>query len=369
MIVFAIACILTVAFTWGGYPLLVAALASVRGKAAPRPTAKPVRVSVVLATIADDAAVERRLADLERTNFPHHRLEIVVAIDYRRDADAVHFRHGDVAVKVVRGDAPGGKASALNAGVRAATGDLLVFTDVAQQFEPNTIPRLVAALASDERLGAVSGALHIERSPGRFSIANAYWQLERWLRRNEARLHSAVGVTGAVYAMQRALWVPLPDGLILDDLYTPMQLVLRGYRVGFDEQALAYDARHFAPREEYRRKARTLTGVLQLCAWLPAVVMPTRNPIWVQFVSHKLLRLATPYLVLFGGATLVWWLVATHRSSIAPWAFAALGAIALVPALVSRRVREGVSGAAYMQLAAMKATVNALRGHWDVWQS
>ena len=90
----------------------------------------------------------------------------------------------------------------------------------------------------------------------------------------EARIHSAIGVTGAIYAMRRELWAALPQGLILDDLYAPMQVVLRGYRVGFCDAAIATDARRFTPKDEYRRKARTLTGVLQLCAWLPSVLSP-----------------------------------------------------------------------------------------------
>ncbi|MFN8574012.1 MAG: glycosyltransferase [Gemmatimonadaceae bacterium] len=369
MIAFALICFATVGFTWAGYPLLVAVLASLR-KAAPRePVATPPRVTVIIATIADDEALAQRLADLERTQYPHERLDIVVALDARRASGTARLEAREIPVRIVRGDAPGGKALALNAGVRAATGEFLVFSDVAQQFEPDTIPRLVAALVADGRLGAVSGALHIGGAPGRFSIANRYWQLERWLRRNEARVHSAVGVTGAVYAMQRVLWVPLPDGLILDDLYTPMQLVLRGYRVGFDERALAHDGRHFAPRDEYKRKARTLTGVLQLCAWMPSVMAPTRNPIWLQFVSHKLLRLATPYLLGLGVVAVLGRAMVGHLGSYPGWAVGLVIAVLLLPALASRRVREGLSGAAYMQLAAVKATVNAFRGHWDVWQS
>lgn len=369
MIVLALICLLTVAFTWAGYPALVAILASLRSRPHGRPAPAQRRVTVVLATIGGDDLVRERVRDLEQTTYPHDCLEIVVSLDARRAASHVAIDAGSIPVRVVAGDEPGGKASALNAAIRVASGDILVFTDVAQRFDPDTITRLATALDADERLGAVSGALQTNDAPGRFSVANAYWQLERWLRRNEARVHSAVGVTGAVYAMQRALWVPLPPGLILDDLFTPMQLVLRGYRVGFDERALAHDFRHFAPREEFRRKARTLTGVLQLCAWLPAVLAPTRNPIWLQFVSHKLLRLATPYLLALGGAAILCRLAQTQSLSFPAWVYATAVGVALTPLLVSRRVREGVAGAVYMQAAAVKATVNALRGHWDVWQS
>lgn len=348
---------------------MVAALAFLRGrsKVTGSASSKPT-VTVVVATLGDDAAIVERVRDLARTEYPLERLDVVVALDAQRVSSAVHVSAGDLRLSVVRGDLPGGKALALNAGVRVATGEVVVFADVAQRFEPETISRLVAALVSDERMGAVSGALHMGESTGRFSAARAYWRMERGLRRNESRVHSAVGVTGAVYAMRRSLWAPLPEGLILDDLYAPMQLVLRGYRIGFEDHAVAHDARHFAPRDEYRRKARTLTGVLQLCAWLPAVLGPGRNPIWIQFVSHKLLRLATPYLLVVGAAGLAWHVAFVRPLAVPAWMWGAVLLAVLAPVALSRRVRDAVAGAVYMQAAVVKAAMNALRGEWDVWQ-
>ena len=168
----------------------------------------------------------------------------------------------------------------------------------------------------------------------------------------------------------RALWAPLPAGLILDDVYTPMRLAASGGRIGFTTRARAYDPRRFAPADEYRRKVRTLTGVIQLCAWLPIVLNPLKNPIWIQFVCHKLLRLLTPYfllLALIGGV----WTVATRipvdalARSIAP--------VLLVVAagLMIRRVRVAAKNrlawVVALQSAVVVATVNGARGRWDVW--
>ena len=50
-----------------------------------------------------------------------------------------------------------------------------------------------------------------------------------------------IGTTGAIYAMRRACWQPLPDGTILDDLLAPMRAVLAGWRVVFEPRALAFD--------------------------------------------------------------------------------------------------------------------------------
>lgn len=366
----ALVCTGLLLYAWVGYPLLVRLFAVGRRPHLLESRQRIPFVSVVIATREASDAIADRVADLARTAYPATHLEVVISLDARRDAPVPAMPKTHFGVSIISGDLPGGKAAALNAGVRAAQGEIIVFTDTGQRFADDTIHRLATRLASDRHLGALSGALHLG-GPGstRLSPTAVYWRYERWLRRWEAQLHSAVGVTGAVYAMRREDWTPLPEGLILDDLYAPMKLVLRGYRIGFDRAALAYDTRSFAPTTEYRRKARTQTGVLQLCAWLRPVLDPRRNPIWIQFVSHKVLRLLTPYLLI--GAVLCG-SVAGLRSIDADLALRILGwsaVAATVPLILSRRAREAVWNVLLMQAAVIKASLNALQGDWDVWRN
>lgn len=359
-------------FTWVGYPALIRLLAGMRANRSlpPAPSETP-RVSVIVATRDPDASIIARVQDILSGSYPVELLEVIVALDVRRVPEQLHtpLPGAPGTVRVVRGDPEGGKAAALNAGVREAKGTVLVFTDAGQRFASDTIPRLVTALQADERLGAVSGALATRAvAAGRVSVADLYWRYERALRANEARVHSSIGVTGAVYAMRARLWVDLPAGLILDDLYTPMHAVLRGHRIGFDPGAIATDDRRFSAEDEYRRKVRTLTGVLQLCAWLPGVLAPWRNPVWLQFVSHKLLRLLTPYLVLASGASLLALLGARFGLSVL-LSIVGAGAAAVVAAvLASRKLRDAIWGVFLMQAAIVRATMNAARGEWDVWR-
>ena len=357
------------AVTWLVYPAGIFALAALRRSSPGTPRTVQPAVSVVLATCDDAGTIRRRVSNLLASRYPSDRIEVIVAIDAaRQGATADELSNLDPRVRAVLGDAPGGKAAALNAAVREARGDLLVFADAAQSFSEDSVARLVSAL-SDERYGAVSGALDVGGT-GASNLSERYWVFERALRAAEARLYSAVGVTGAIYGMRRELWEPLPPGLILDDVYTPMRLVAAGWRVGFTEDARACDPRRFAPNDEYRRKVRTLTGVIQLCAWLPIVLNPFKNPIWLQFVCHKLLRLLTPYFVLLaliGGM----WAIATRVSVETLLGILAPLAVVVSLALMIRRVRVAAkTRLAWMfalQSAVVVATVNGARGRWDVW--
>lgn len=362
-------CAISLILIWFGYPLLVAGLAAAFGANRPQPEPTRRHVSVVIATRDPVDIIAARVDDLLAADYPADLLEVIVALDHSGTVRPAAFSGLDSRVTVIDGHAPGGKASTLNAGVAASRGAILVFADAAQRFEASTISRLAAALG-DPRLGAVSGALQIGRCGAPATLAERYWIFEKWLRRQEARLHSTVGVTGAVYAMHRSCWHPLPSGLILDDVYAPMSLVLRGYRVGFDPDALAYDERRFAPGQEFKRKARTLTGVLQLCIWLPDVLLPWRNPIWAQFVFHKLLRLFTPYLLMVMAVAVLIWVgrsLGEADPRLAVGATVGVGVALALLVAASRRVREGLLMAAAMQAAMIRATVNGMRGRWDVW--
>ena len=364
----ASAAILTV---WVGYPLIIAGLAALRRDPAIASDGLP-SVTVIIATRDEPAVVRRRVEDVLAGDYPADRVDVVVGLDAGGGApDLTRFGGLDARVRLVAGDDPGGKAATLNAAVRAATGEVLVFTDAGQRFDPAAIRHLIGGLRRP-RTAAVSGRLEIPAGEGGPSLSERYWRYERWVRRSEARVHSPVGVTGAVYAMQRARWTPLPPGLILDDLWVPMRLVLDGHRVGFVDAARASDTRRFDAQQEFRRKARTLTGVVQLCAWMPGVLLPWRNPIWAQFVAHKLLRLLTPYLLFVAAVGVAVELALRLRAAPHLAGALALG-VASVALLVAARpaLRRRVRGAAEqmlaLQLAVVVATVNGARGRWDVW--
>ena len=360
---------------WVIYPLAIAALAGLVARKRRAPLvdgANDPRVSVVIATRDDAETVRARIADCLQTSFDRGRVQVVIAADRQvsgrawRDLASIDER-----VTVVAGDEPGGKAATLNAAVRACRGEILVFGDAHQRWDPDAIGQLVAALRVP-RVGAVSGCLEIPTAGARRSVAERYWLFERWLRRCEAVVHSSVGATGAIWAMRASLWTPLPAELILDDVFTPMRIVMRGYRVAFASSARAIETRRHDAAQEYRRKVRTLTGVIQLCTWLPEVLSPIRNPIWLQFIVHKLLRLLTPYWV----AAIGLWMATTAVEALAGWwslaiAVAAAGAAVIYQAKsgIVRLARETIVSAVLLQAAAVVGTVNGVRGRWNVWHA
>jgi biofilm PGA synthesis N-glycosyltransferase PgaC len=311
-----------VIYVYAGYPAMLEVAVRLRRRlfgAVPRRPARAVAsgaghelpaVSVVISARDEAQRLPRRIQNLLESDYPQDRLEIIVASDGSSDDTAEVIAPFSGRVRLLQLP-PAGKASALNAAVAQARNPIVLFADARQRFAPDAIRRLVAHFR-DPQIGAVSGELVLDceepraRSGGPDGAGDstvaesvgAYWRYEKWLRRHEAVVDSTVGVTGAIYAMRRWLWQPLPVDTLLDDVLTPMRIVLRGYRVIFEAGAMAFDGVSRDSAGEMKRKVRTLAGNFQLLAREPRLLLPGVNPVWLQFVSHKIGRLLVPYALL-----------------------------------------------------------------------
>lgn len=375
--------LIVVAGTYLGYPLAL----WVWARFAPRPIARsPITptVTVVVAARDEAARIEAKMANLLASDYPADRLEVVVVSDGSADDTAARVRRaagGDPRLRVLELAAPSGKAAALNAGVAAARGEIVVFADVRQRFAPDAIRRLVENFA-DPAVGVASGRLVLDDGGGTVvgPAVALYWRYELWLRALESRVGSMLGATGAIYAIRRALFRPIPEETILDDVLIPMQGVLAGARAVLDARAIARDRIAPSGGHEFARKVRTLFGNYQLVLLCPALLSPRANRLFGRFVAHKLARLTVPlHLAILAGtsATLLdgpyAWAAAGQAA-----AYAAAFAGGVVARLSSdhgppggRGLAVRLASAAYvfvlLNWAACVALVRFLRGDQEVW--
>ena len=287
-----------VAYTFVGYGALMALLARGRGVKSAA-TAPPPDVCAVIVAHNEEPRIAARIENLLAADYPAEKLRVLLVSDGSTDATLARAAASDPArVTVLAQPVRAGKAAGLNAALAQATGDIIVFTDARQRFAPDAIARLAAHFA-DPRIGAVSGALEIDaaRSAAGHGV-DAYWRYERSLRAAESRFDSCIGCTGAIYAIRRTLFTPLPADTVLDDVVIPLRLAVAGHRVIHDPAALAFDPQPLEPAAELLRKRRTLAGNFQMLFRHPAWLLPAHNRLWWQLISHKYLRLSAPIFLL-----------------------------------------------------------------------
>jgi cellulose synthase/poly-beta-1,6-N-acetylglucosamine synthase-like glycosyltransferase len=301
------ACAMLVVYAYMGYPLLVWWVAR-RSARSLEPVAwsdaGALPVTLLIVAHNEEGVIARRLDNLLAAQYPADRLRIAVASDGSTDRTNEIVRgYAPRGVRLLAYPQKRGKAATLNDALAevtregAAPSEILVFADARQTWAPDALRRLLENFA-DPAVGAVSGDLVIESAPGVLAGVGAYWRYEKWLRRQEGRAGSTIGVSGSISAVRRHLFRPIPPGTILDDMYWPLRVAMQGYRVVHEERAVAFD--RLPPRvgDEFRRKVRTLSGNFQLIARLPAVLLPWRNPVWLQFLSHKVFRLVVPWALI-----------------------------------------------------------------------
>lgn len=302
--------LLLVAFAYFGYPLVIWLRA--RTHALPI-AARDFEPGVDVLVVAHNAASELAA-----------KLETLAALDYPRDRITIHIASdGSTDATVAIAEAAGahvhafaerrGKSACLGDVLPRLTSDIVVLTDVRQRLAPDAVRALLRPLA-DSTIGAVSGELMFERAEsGHGDGVDMYWKYEKFIRRHEAISGSVVGVTGALYAMRRALAPAVPPGLILDDLFIPLAIA-RSARVVFAGDAIAWDRVSEDPAREAQRKRRTLAGNFQIIEREPALLLPWSHPLGWRIWGHKWLRLAVPWLLLvalvcnlaLAGASMLW---------------------------------------------------------------
>jgi cellulose synthase/poly-beta-1,6-N-acetylglucosamine synthase-like glycosyltransferase len=306
---------LVLAVTWcfAGYPLYIIALARFR----PRPIrpATPFwpSVTVIVAIRNERDNLPRRLANLLAQEYPPERLDIVVVCNGSVDGSeeiARQWVRSEPRVRVLTSPAERGKAGALSMAAAHTAAEVILFADARQTFARDAVARIVEPF-SDPDVGAVTGRLEVRRADvASVEGVRMYWGLESRLRDAEGRSGSVIGATGAIYGIRRSLFPDMPPNLILDDVYIPLRIAMLGHRVVMAPRAVAFDVPSSDQKAEYARKRRTMVGNIQLIGVIPGLLSPFRNPLFMRFVSHKLLRLLTPFCfvaLLFLSALLPGW--------------------------------------------------------------
>jgi poly-beta-1,6-N-acetyl-D-glucosamine synthase len=275
-----------------GYPVL----AAVWARFFPQNVDKrfvPRTVTVLLPVHNGERWLEAKLRTLRELDYPPDLLDIIVISSASQDRTvSISQRHAGPRLQVIAVKHPG-KALALNAGVAAATGEILFLTDVRQSLDPQCLKALVANFA-DPRVGVVSGELVIRDGESREEASvGLYWKYEKLIRFCQSRIDSIPGATGSICAIRRDLASAIPPGTLLDDVYLPLSAFFRGYRSVWEPDARAFDY-PASLRTEFWRKVRTLAGVYQITGMFPRLLLPGHR-LWIHFLSHKLGRLILPW--------------------------------------------------------------------------
>lgn len=361
-----------IAYTYVGYPAIMYLLA----RFAPHPWRQAPYDAPVSIVMAVHNGAERLPEQIEHlTSLDPQRVhEVIVVSDGSNDrtAEILSQTHHPCLRPIILPE-QGGKAAALNHGIAAATGEILLFIDIRPKVAPGALAELMSNFA-DPSVGCVAGEL-ILNNDGHDAAASAvsgvYWRYEQWIRNCEAAFDSPVGVYGGFYAARRSLVKSFPAGIILDDMFQPLSILRQGYRSVLDRSAIVTDTWPGKVAGEFQRKVRTLAGNFQLVSMAPWT-LSLQNRVLLQLVSHKLLRLVVPYFFLLMLVSATWLGIdstAWRLVALAQWAFwlAALGALRFKLPVI-HRIASAASALLVLNAAAIAGLYKYLFTTGPLWK-
>ena len=272
--------------------LVLAALAVNGNRRKNRPVAPAIDpgrfVSVLIPAYNEAMVIEnsiRRVLASEQVN-----VEVIVLDDGSQDGTSDIVRNAFSAeprVKLLTLE-NGGKARALNQGLRIARGDIVIALDADTQFEPLTIARL-ARWFEDEEIGAIAGNAKVGN---RINLVTR-WQSVEYVtsqnleRRALASLDAIMVVPGAVGAWRKAALDEVggyPVDTLAEDQDLTIAIQRMGWRVGYDIEAVAWTEAPESFGALAKQRFRWAFGTLQ-CLWKHRAILRTRKPAGLALVG------------------------------------------------------------------------------------
>jgi cellulose synthase/poly-beta-1,6-N-acetylglucosamine synthase-like glycosyltransferase len=281
-------------YTHLGYPPLLRALLALRRRPTLRPGTweEPPRVSLIVAAYDEEEVIAAKLANALALDYPRGRLELIVASDGSADATAERARAAgaDLVLELPRG----GKTVAQNAAAERAGGEILAFSDANSSWAPDGLRHLVEPFA-DPTVGYVCGQVRFLDAEGG-NLEGAYWRYEMAVREMESALAGVTAGNGAIYAVRRDAYLPLPASGS-HDLSFPFLLAKRGLRSLYVPWAAAEEKMVPTLEGELARKRRMMVGLWDVVVG-EGMLRPRGYPPLYAFeiASHRLLRYLTPFL-------------------------------------------------------------------------
>jgi cellulose synthase/poly-beta-1,6-N-acetylglucosamine synthase-like glycosyltransferase len=295
-------CAILIVYAYFGYPLLIGGFARWFGhQSEAQELADKDLPSVSLLIVAhnEEEVVGQRLANALEMDYPREKLQIVLGSDGSSDRTVeIIRRFAPNGVELLDFGERRGKAAVLGAAIPGLKGEIVLLSDANTEIDPSAARKLVRWFQQPE-VGAVCGRLVLVDPATGKNVDGLYWAYETFLKRCEACLGALLGANGAIYAIRKKLYVPIPDQTIVDDFVIPLLTKLRsGCAIMYDRDAVAREETSPGVGAEFQRRCRIGAGGFQAIGILAGLLDPRRGWITFAFFSHKVLRWFCPFFMI-----------------------------------------------------------------------
>ncbi|RMF98061.1 MAG: glycosyltransferase family 2 protein, partial [Candidatus Schekmanbacteria bacterium] len=255
-------------------------------------------VTLFIPAYNEEKVIAEKISNSLALDYPKDKLEIVVASDASTDSTEEEVKKfKDDRVKFFKSVKRGGKNSIINEFLGLCKGEIIIFTDANCLFQKDALKFLIERFF-DSKVGLVVGRLkYVDEKSSVGKGEGLYFKYESMIKKMESSFGTLVAATGSIYAVRKNLISTL-DLDVANDLAHPIQIASQGYKIVFEERAVAIEKATISAREEFNRRARIVTrGMTAFIRYWRKYGM--LKGMWgFCFISHKLIRWFIPFFLI-----------------------------------------------------------------------
>lgn len=224
-------------------------------------------VTVMVVAHNEEKVIEDKLQNLLEFDYPHEKLEFLIASDFSTDktneiVESFIVAHPECKIRIHKSVNHYGKTNAQNEAQELCNTEILVMTDANAMFEPNAVRELVSSFV-EYSIAYVSGQLRYINTDGNKTARSEgfYWKLDLMCRKIESRFQTITAGNGAIYAVRNKDYKKIPP-IECHDASFPIIFALEKKRAIYNPDAIAYEKAGEANKDEFKRKVRMSRNIL-----------------------------------------------------------------------------------------------------------
>jgi cellulose synthase/poly-beta-1,6-N-acetylglucosamine synthase-like glycosyltransferase len=234
-------------------------------------------------------------------NYPKEKLQLMWITDGSNDGTSDLLKTFPDII-VLHNPERKGKINAIHRAMEYVNTPIVVFSDANTTLSQDSV-MIIADIFRDSSIGCVAGEKRIRKKESDNAAGSGeglYWKYESALKILDAKLYSATGAAGELFAIRTHLYQQVEPDTILDDFLISLKIVMKGFRIGYNPQAYAEEKPSASLSDEFMRKTRIAAGGIQsISRLLPLLNVFKYGLFSFQYISHRVLRWTiTPYCLI-----------------------------------------------------------------------
>lgn len=281
------------------YPILLLILGFLFRRPVRKGDIRPI-TSIIIPAHNEEKIIEKKIENTMSLDYPKDNVEVIVASDGSTDrTEEIVNKYEHLGIRLLSIPRVG-KVKALNNSVPKAKGEIIVFTDANSILEADALKNLISNF-SDPEVGGVCGNqkyLHKHLGDSSSKGENLYWSYDKWIKKLESQINSAVAADGSIYGLRKKLFIPISDPAQADDFAISAAVVTQGYRLVYDPEAISYENAPASSDLEFSRKVRVANQTINALLNLKQALNPFKYGFYaIELLSHKVLRYLVPFFL------------------------------------------------------------------------